>query len=898
MDNNRPDPDILLAAVQKDEARQQRGRLKIFFGMAAGVGKTFAMLDATRQLKSDGVDVVVGYVETHNRLETEALLSGLEIIPRQKIEYRGTTLEEMDLDAILARRPQLVLVDELAHTNVPGVRHVKRWQDVVEILEAGIGVYTTVNVQHFESRTDAVRQITGITVHETVPDSILDFADGIELVDISPEDLRKRLSEGRVYTPERIDVAENNFFRTGNLTALREMALRLTAEHVDHQLQDYMQIKRIAGPWKSGERLMVAIGPSPFSAQLIRWTRRMAYNLEAPWVAIYVETSQALSPEAKENLARNLALARSLGGEIVTTAGENITETLLHVARQRNVTQVVVGKPLRHSLREFVRGGSLVNKLIRASGDIDIYVVTGDKPETESRPRIVLPQPVSHSTWQQYVWAIVIVGIVTGLDLVLFSALPWMSYLAVGLTELATVLLIAVYIGRGPALLAAMVSAVSWNFLFIHPRFAFEISQIQDIILFLLYFVIAIFTGNLTARIRTQERQARYNADRTMALYTLAHETATAVNMDDVLRTAVTQIGRVFDADVAILLPISGRLIQQPHPSSTLVMDDKDYSVALWAFENGKPAGRFTDTLPSAGAQYLPLHTPGRIVGVIGIRTRWGEQTAFDQEVLLETFINQVALVIERELLDEAAVQSAMLRESERLYTTLLNSISHELRTPIAAITGAASSLLNTQTSASETARTELATNIQAAADRLNRLVENLLDMSRLESGRLRLKRDWCDISEIIGVAVKRFDYCFIERPLSLNITPKLPLVQLDFVLMEQVLVNLLDNACSYTPEGKRITVAANQHEQSLEIVISDDGQGIPDADLERIFDKFYRVPGTATGGTGLGLSISRGLVEAHGGTLTADNRPEGGARFILRLPMDGTPPPVKEAIL
>jgi two-component system sensor histidine kinase KdpD len=460
------------------------------------------------------------------------------------------------------------------------------------------------------------------------------------------------------------------------------------------------------------------------------------------------------------------------------------------------------------------------------------------------------------------------------------------------------VLLIAVYIGRGPALLAALVSAVSWNFLFIHPRFTFAISQIQDIILFLLYFAIAIFTGNLTARIRTQERQARYNADRTMALYTLAHETATAVNMDDVLRMAVTQIGQVFDAEVAILLPVSGSLAYQPHPSSTLLMSEKDFRVALWAFENGKPAGRFTDTLPLAGAQYLPLHTPSRIVGVIGIRTRLNERMSFDQGVLLETFINQVALVIERELLDEAAEQSAMLRESERLYTTLLNSISHELRTPIAAIMGAASSLLNPHAGVSEVGRTELVSTIQTAADRLNRLVENLLDMSRLESGRLRLKRDWCDISEIIGVAVKRFDYCFSGRPLTMRIAPQLPLIQVDFVLIEQVLVNLLDNACNYTPEGTRITIEARQQDAWLEVDIADEGHGIPEADLERIFDKFYRVPRTATGGTGLGLSISRGLIEAHDGTLTAENQPEGGARFIIRLPLSGTPPPVKEADL
>lgn len=892
MDDYRPDPDALLEAIQKDEARQQRGKLKIFFGMAAGVGKTYAMLEAARRLQSEGVDVVVGFVETHRRAETEAMLEGLEVIPRQQVEYRGTLMDEMDTDAILARKPEMVLVDELAHTNVPGVRHVKRFQDVQELLEAGIDVWTTVNVQHFESRADAVRQITGITVHETVPDSILDLANEIELVDLSPEELRKRLSEGKVYTTERIETAAQNFFRVGNLTALREMALRLTAERVDHQLQDYMQVKQIAGPWKSGERLMCAVGPSPFSERLIRWTRRMAYNLEAPWLAVYIETPAEVNAEQKKRLAENLALARSLGGEVAVSSGSNVGEGLLRLAKQRNVTQIVVGKPLRHPVQDFLRGGSLVDHLIRESGDVDIYVVTGDKPESSSSRRI--PSPAQHSGWGQYLLAM---GIVVGATVLNLVALPLIGYQAVGLIELLAVLLIAIYIGRGPAVLAAIISALSWNYLFILPRFTFDISQPEDVILFVLYFAIAIFTGNLTARLRTQERQARNHADRTMALYTLAHETAAAVNMDDVLRTAVAQIGQVFDAEVVMLLPDGeqGKLVA--HPSSTLTLGEKEFSVGLWAFENGKPAGRFTDTLPLATVQFMPLNTVSRTVGVIGIRTRQQERLSFDQEALLETFINQAALVIERELLDEAAEQAAMLRESERLYTTLLNSISHELRTPIAAITGAASGLLDAQTGQQETVRLELARSIQTAAERLNRLVENLLDMSRLESGRLRLKRDWCDVSEIIGVAVKNLEPYLSDHPLKIVVKPALPLIEADFVLLEQVLVNLLDNACHYTPSGTPIQITAEQHGQQLEIRVSDSGAGIPEGDLERIFDKFYRVPGTSSGGTGLGLSISRGLVEAHGGTLAARNRTEGGAEFIIRLPLTKAPPPVKEAV-
>jgi two-component system sensor histidine kinase KdpD len=455
-----------------------------------------------------------------------------------------------------------------------------------------------------------------------------------------------------------------------------------------------------------------------------------------------------------------------------------------------------------------------------------------------------------------------------------------------------------VYIGRGPALVAAAISAISWNFLFITPRFTLEISRLQDVILISLYFIIAILTGNLTSRIRRQERQARYNADRTLALYALAHETATAINMDDVLRTGVNQIGRAFGAEVAVILAKEGKLERKVHPSSTLAVEERDFSVAMWVFDNGKAAGRFTNTLPSATAHYLPLLTPNRIVGVIGIRTRQNERLSFDQEALLETFGNQIALVIERELLDEAAEKSAMLQESERLYTTLLNSISHELRTPIATIMGASSSLIDPQTRANEAARNELMVDIQDSADRLNRLVENLLDMSRLDSGRLKLKRDWCDVSDVIGVAVKRDEKCLTQRPISIRIAPDLPLVQMDFVLMEQVIVNLLDNICNYTPVGTHVEVRAEVKDEWLSVTISDTGPGLPAEDVERIFEKFYRVPGTATGGTGLGLSICRGLVEAHGGTLTARNKETGGASFLIRLPAHSVPPPVREATL
>ncbi|MCB0129159.1 MAG: DUF4118 domain-containing protein, partial [Caldilineaceae bacterium] len=504
-------------------------------------------------------------------------------MPRQPANSQ-TAQTELDLDAILVRHPQLVLIDEFAHTNTPESRHRKRYQDVSELLDAGIDVFTTVNVQHFESRADAVRQITGIAVHETIPDSLLDLADEIELIDLSPTDLQKRLSEGKVYTPERAELAAANFFHTGNLTALREMALRLTAEHVDHQLQDYMQRKQIAGPWKSGERLMVEVGPSPYSEQLIRWTRRMAYALEAPWFAATVETSNPLATEAQQLLARNLALARELGGEVISAAGEPVDVALLQLAKQHNVTQIVIGKPLHSPFQAFLRGGSLVDNLIRNSGDVDIYVVTGEDVEPPRGPEPRIWRHAQPSTWRAYALALVVMALVTALNWILVQQVPWVEYQVVGLTDLLAVLLVAVYIGRGPALLAALVSAISFNFFFIDPHYTFSVTHFQDLVLIILYFVIAIFAGNLTARIRQQEQMAQRNVQRIVSLYDLARETATATDVDAVLRTAVDQLTQSFNADVAILLTSNEQLAREPHPAGTLPINDKAFAVALWVF--------------------------------------------------------------------------------------------------------------------------------------------------------------------------------------------------------------------------------------------------------------------------------------------------------------------------
>ena len=888
-EDNRPDPDALLAAIKQDETIQKNGKLKIFFGMAAGVGKTYSMLETAQGLKAEGMDVVVGYVETHGRAETEELLAGLPVIPRKIVEYRGTQLEEMDLDAVLARKPQLVLVDELAHTNAPGMRHPKRYQDVLELLDAGIDVYTTINVQHLESRADTVRQITGITVHETVPDSIVEQADEIELIDLAPEELLKRLSEGKVYTGERAELAIHNFFRQGNLTALREMALRLTAERVDHQLQDYMQVKHITGPWKSGERLMVAISASPLSERLVRWTRRMAYNLDAPWIAVYVETSHSLTEREKLTLAQVTSLARELGAEVITTSDENVPRALLRIACQRNVTQVVVGKPARGMLQQYFGNAQMVNRLVRDSGDIDIYVVSGDKSESApARPLSILRE--ERGVWRQYMLALGVVAVTTVANLLV---LPWFGYRAASLVYLFVVAILALFINRGPVLLAAAISAVLWNYLFIPPRFTFFIFSLEDILTFIMYFIVAFTTGTLTARLRAQEKAVRSREERATAMYALAREVASAVTMDDVLLTAVKQIGQAFDADVAFLLvDTSGRLPNQPHVCSTLSMSEKDFGVAQLAFEKGKVAGRYTDTLPLSEAQYLPLRAPNGVVGVMGVRTHENQRPSLDQQMLLETFARQIALAIERERLEEATEHTRVVMESERLYKTLLNSVSHELRTPIATVTGAASSLLDSRTGDNVQARTTLVQEIQSAADRLNRVVENLLDMSRLDSGRLKLNLEWCDVSDLISVVTNRIRGSLIRHELIVDVPPDLPLIRVDFVLLEQALVNLLHNAAVHTPPGTRVRIMARVDGADMLLIVADRGPGLPPDDLERVFDKFYRAPGAAPGGTGLGLSITKGLIEAQGGSIIAENRANGGARFTIRLPI-GNPPVV-----
>jgi two-component system, OmpR family, sensor histidine kinase KdpD len=884
-DDLRADPDQLLEAIQKQESLQKRGRLKIFLGMAAGVGKTYAMLEAGIRQQAQGTDVIIGYVETHGRKETDVLAQKLPAIPRLQIEHRGLVLPEMDVDAVLARKPRLALVDELAHTNAPGSRHPKRYQDVLELLDAGIDVYTTLNVQHVESRAHTVEEITGSTIHETIPDRVLDLAE-IELIDISPEDLLRRLDEGKVYLPDRAAVAMVNFFREGNLTALREIALRLAADRVGQDVRDYMQVMQIPGPWKTGHRLLVAVSSSPLSAQMVRWTRRLADSLDAPWLALHVETSRVLSEADQARLNKNLALARELGAEVITTADEDVVRGALRIARQHNATQIVVGKPAATSPISWLKSGRFLRRLVEESGDIDIHVVRADKGDGSKIPFSWKPQgPIA---WKQYAWSLGLVAAVTFLNGILDSII---GHRAVALNYLLSIVILALFVGRGPVIMTAALSALLWNFFFLPPRFTLFITTFEDAMMFGTYFIVALVMGELIARLRARETAERKREERTTALYHLTRELADALSMDRIVSVLVSHIGKLFNADVAILLAAPGNeLSRQPALGSTLKVSEKEHSVAFWVFRHNQPAGQFTDNLPLSEALYLPLTTPTGTLGVVGVRLPPNSAPGLEQTNLMEAFVRQAALVIDRQRLHDSAQQIQLAAESERLSKTLLDSISHEMRTPLAAISSAVSTLADSTTPPAPEFTQVLYKEIREAAERLNRLVGNLLDIARVESGHVKPHVDWCDIGDLINVTIEHLQKELAGRPVNITIDPQAPLMRMDFTLMEQTLTNLLLNAAAHTPTGIPIDITAKVSNKELALVVADRGPGIPAECMPRVFDKFYRVPGTSTGGTGLGLSIVKGFVEAQNGRVEVENRPGGGAAFSVFFPLAEVP--------
>jgi two-component system sensor histidine kinase KdpD len=882
----RPDPDALLRRVQAEEERAGRGRLKIFLGYAAGVGKTYAMLEAAHQRKAEGVDVAAGYVETHGRAETEALLRDLEVLPPRQVAYRNVTLPELDGDALLARRPQLALVDELAHTNAPGMRHPKRYQDVEELLAAGINVYTTLNVQHLESLNDVVAQITGTRQRETVPDQVLDEAAEIEMVDLPPDELLARLREGKVYIPDQAARAIALFFRKGNLTALREMALRRTAERVDDQMRAYMQTRAIPGPWHASERLLVCVSASPSSERLVRSARRLADELNAPWYALHFEsaTHPDLRAANRQAMTAHLQLAESLGAETVTVTGDRLADAVLDFAKQHNVTKIVIGSPVRSRWRDLLRV-SLVEDLVRLSGDIDVHVIS----EAAAAPRRATRRLAEgRLVWRRYALS---VALIAGATIIGWPLRARIEPANLVMPYLVAVLIAALYLGRMPAVLSAALGVLAFDFFLVPPYLTLAVSDTQYVLTFLGLFLLGLVVSGLAARARDQALAAVRREMQTVALYDLSRTLTSATDLTGIVAVVINQVEQVFARGAVVFMPHTGGLrpFAGAEATGTAETTEHDLAVATWAFEHGRPAGRGTDTLPAAQLRCLPMLTPRGPIGVLGIRPSSDERIlTTDQQRTLNSFTNQAALAIERAQLVEKARAAELLQVTEKLQRSLLDSVSHELRTPLVTITGALSALEEDGARLDAAAVHSLVAAAREEAERLNRLVANLLSMTRLEAGAMHLALQDADVEDLVGSALDMLGPRSNGRRIETAIPPDLPMVPVDFVLIVQVLVNVLDNAIKYSPTETPIRILAGRAGGSVYIGVTDRGSGIPTADLDRVFDKFYRVQrqGDASG-TGLGLSICRGIVEAHGGRIWAEAEPEGGAKITLSLPVD-----------
>ncbi len=884
MSDERPDPDVLLRRVAAGRG-PTRGRLKVFFGASPGVGKTYGMLEAARARRVEGVDVAIGWIETHGRAETAALAEGLERVAPRDVEYRGVRLHEFDLDAALARKPHLLLLDELAHTNAPRARHAKRWQDAHELLDAGIDVYTTLNVQHVESLNDLVNQVTGVPVRETVPDRVLDDADEVEFVDLPPEDLLKRLAEGKVYLPDRAALAARSFFRRGNLLALRELALRRTAEHVDADVQDYRRDHEIEPTWPVAERILVCVRPNPESDRLVRAARRVASRLKAEWIVAYVErtTGAPFTPAEKRALAATMKLAEELGAETVALSGDDVAQTLLEFARQRNVSRIVVGKPAHSRWRDRLTG-SLLDEIVRGSGGIEVLVIPGGQPITSDQPS----QPAAHRASQpaSYVWAVAVVLLSTLVCWTMFDRFDKSNLVMVYLLGVAFV---ATRHGRRPSALAALLSVAAFDFFFVPPYMTFAVSDSQYIVTFAVMLLVGVLISTLAVRVRSQADAARQRERRTQILYAVSRDLAGATTAEEVARFASRHVADIVQGPAEVLLPgPDGRLVAPT--VGTLDLNSRECAVAQWAFDHGRSAGLGTDTLPGAAALYVSLRGTQSVMGVLGVRPAEALlPLAPDQLDLVETLARQAASALERVRLATEAEQARLAAETERLRSTLLSSVSHDLRTPLATITGAASSLLHAP-QLDAPAERELKEAIYEEAERLNRLVTNLLDMTRLESGTLDLSRDWHSVEELTGTALARVERSLGDRPVRVSIPADLPLVAVDGVLIEQVLVNLLDNAAKYTEPGTPLLVTARAQDGGVTIDVADEGPGLPAGAAGRVFEKFYR-GASAQRGFGLGLPICRAIVTAHGGSIWAEANLPRGTRFRFTLPI-GTPPP------
>ncbi len=879
----RPSPETMLRVALAEEQENRRGRLTIFLGYAAGVGKTFTMLEAARQHKAEGHEVVAAYVESHGRPETDALLEGLEVIPKAHCLYQGIELTELDLDTVLTHRPKLVLIDELAHTNTPGCRHEKRWQDIEELLAAGIDVYTTVNVQHFESTSDIVAQITGIAVRETVPDSLLDQAAEVMLIDISPEALLQRLRQGKVHVPEQASQAVRQFFRPGNLIALRELALRRTAARVDDEMRTYMETRAIAGPWPVAERLLVCASGSPYSEQLIRTTRRLADELKAQWWTVYVETPRLarVQQENRQRVWRDLRLAESLGAEVATITAPSVPQTIIDYATRHNITRIVVGKPTKPRWRELLRP-PIVDQLIRLSGAIHVHVVSFN--QGPARP-ISYWRLLRNCSWSDYLTSFALVAAAT-----LASALvrPLISPTNLVMVYLLAVVLAAFRFGLKPAILTATFGVLAFDFFFIAPQWSFTVADTEYLFTFFGLFTVGVVISTLVDQSKVRAEALRERELQTESLYYLSRDLAVSIDMPTILGVVRKNLSESLQARLAVLLPaLEGERMTIAAISKGLSLDDQERTAATWAFRNRRPAGNGTETLNSAHLLYLPLSTASQIFGVLGVALQEAETFSPRHRRLLDAFVAQIALAMERVYLVNQAEKAQILATRETLERALLNSISHDLRTPLVTIMGALSSLREESLHFSDQEKQELLRSAWDEAERLNCFVGDLLDMTRLEAGELRIRREPCDVQDLIGSALTILDRQLAGRDVIVQLAEGLPLVEMDMVLVTQVLVNLLDNGLKYSPADSSLEIVARIETDHLVLEVLDRGHGVPGQELERMFEKFYRLPvPEGVSGTGLGLSICKGMIEAHDGSIKAENRAGGGLCVACRLPL------------
>jgi two-component system sensor histidine kinase KdpD len=886
----RPSPEALLEAARREDGRV--GKLRIFVGAAPGVGKTYEMLQQARARNKDGYDVVIGVVETHGRKETEALVEGLETVPRRRIEYKGQWLEEMDLDAIIARQPQIVLVDELAHTNASGSRHPKRYLDVEELLSHGIDVYTTVNIQHIESLNDVVAQITHVRVRETVPDAVFDRADAVELIDLTPDDLIQRLKEGKVYVPKQAERALEHFFAPANLTALRELALRRTADRVDEQLLTQMQAGAIPGPWAAGERVLVCVSEDPRAAGLVRYAKRLSDRLHAPWIALYVEgrRSLQLDEEDRDRIADTLRLAESLGGEAITIPDVDgrIADDVISYARSNNLTQIIIGKSTRSRWFEILHG-SVVHDLVRKSGNISVHVIAGDAVLGDPVPKKTVKAAEGAESFdpRPYLVALVAVALALGVGIVI---LPWLGIENVDLVFLTAVVGVAVRYGLLPSLFASIAASLCYNFFFLPPIYTFTITDPTNVAAFIFFIIMAVIVSNVAARVRTQALTAMARARNTESLYAFSRKLASTGTLDDVLWATAYQTALMLKVRVVLLLPENGAVaVRSGYPPED-TLDAADLAAATWSWENDRPAGRGSDTLPGAKRLFLPMHTGRGPIGIVGIDAdKPGPLLTPDQRRLLDALMDQAALAVERVRLVEDLDRAKRTVETDRLRSALLTSISHDLKTPLAAVLGSAGTLRDLAGKLSEAEKADLLASIIDESERLNRFIANLLDMTKLESGAIVPNAAPHDLGEIVGSALRRAGKILGQHRIEVDLAKDLPMVAIDPVLFEQVLFNVLDNAAKYAPAGTAVRIQSWQDRDSVGLHILDEGDGIPPDDLEHIFDKFYRARkgDHVRAGTGLGLAIARGFVEAMRGTIVAANRADRtGAVFTITLPV------------